>query len=501
MRPVAELAQNFDHECGESEVAVPNPEAGELFDVVVLGFERRSEAPADGLCRLFGLDEKSAQQLVANAPLTVRSALTRLQAEYFRRALHSIGARVELRGEGALLGPVLQPMAAGATPPANEVDDQVEALHLPAAETSDAPSAAELGFGLSSAGEAPLSAARLSLADGSEPYANADRHAADPRLSLASIPARPSKPVRLGDPNLKQAEALARHAAAGRSAQPKALGHVAPPRPTRPQPTAATVPRPAAPTRPAPNALDGEFWQSIPEALSFPFRGRGLLWLISIAIWAALANLLTALASVAVIAGVSVAFFANSSLIAISADLHRRCMWAVSNGDEALDEGPEFDPARILHVYVKSGAQLIVFALCSQLPLMIWIVQRLAHSGIASANDVLGSGAFWLLALAPACYWPLALTTASLYNRFEAVWYVHVGLRIFRRAPLECLSIVVIGAATCVVPLLVGWLIARSLGIPSTLAAAGIGLPIAASHAWLGALTGQLMRARPDAFE
>jgi hypothetical protein len=540
MRPVAEAARNFDHDTSESEVAVSNPDAGELFDVVVLGFERRSEPPALGLCRVFGLDERSAQQLVESAPLTVRSSLTRVQAEYFRRALHSIGARVELRGEGALLGPVLQPSAASPV----RADDLVEALHLPAAGAGPSgelgrgdalhlPAAGPGPFGELGRGDAlrsergrgraiqpltaaeisealpaferadasPLSAARLSLTDAIEPDAM-DRHfAAEPRLSLASLPA-PAKLVRNPEDNSKQAQELARHAAAGRSAQPKAAGSVALPRPVARQPSAAGPARAgrSAP-EPKPIARSAEFWQSIPESLAFPFRGRGLAWLITIAVWAALANLLTALASVAAIAGMSVAFFSNSSLIAISADLHRRCMWAVSNGEDGLEEAPDFDPARILHVYVKSGAQLVVFGLCAQLPLLIWFITRLRQGGIASADDVLGSGTFWLLALAPACYWPLALATASLYNRFEAVWYVPVGLRILRRAPLECLCIIAIGALSSVVPLLLGWLITRGLGIPTTLAAACIGLPIGVSHAWLGALTGQLMRARPDAFE
>jgi len=67
----------------------------------------------------------------------------------------------------------------------------------------------------------------------------------------------------------------------------------------------------------------------------------------------------------------------------------------------------------------------------------------------------------------PALYWPMAVATASLYNRFQGIWYVPVGLRALLRAPLEYACITVIGSATFLVPWLLCTLIGQAAGLPA----------------------------------
>ncbi len=79
-----------------------SPEAAESlesFDVVVLGFEPTTEPPQAGLQRMFGIDLAAASKLIESAPATVQRGVNRVRAEYFRRALVRIGARVEVRNE------------------------------------------------------------------------------------------------------------------------------------------------------------------------------------------------------------------------------------------------------------------------------------------------------------------------------------------------------------------------------------------------------------------
>ena len=95
----------------------------------------------------------------------------------------------------------------------------------------------------------------------------------------------------------------------------------------------------------------------------------------------------------------------------------------------------------------------------------------------------------------------MAVATASLYNRFQGVWYVPVGLRAILRAPLEYACIALIGYATFLLPWLVCSVLGRAAGLPDIFFLAIAGLPLAASHAIMGTLTGQLMRSRPQLFE
>ncbi|HEY2734528.1 MAG TPA: hypothetical protein VGI70_11120, partial [Polyangiales bacterium] len=70
-------------------------ESNDSFDVVVIGFEPRDEPPAVALQRVFGVERATAEALVCDLPAVVRRAVNSVRAEYFRKALLSIGAQVE----------------------------------------------------------------------------------------------------------------------------------------------------------------------------------------------------------------------------------------------------------------------------------------------------------------------------------------------------------------------------------------------------------------------
>ena len=67
------------------------------FDVVILGFDRRDEAPEARLQQAFGIDGDTAERILMELPATVQRGVSRVRAEYFRRALARIGAAVEVR--------------------------------------------------------------------------------------------------------------------------------------------------------------------------------------------------------------------------------------------------------------------------------------------------------------------------------------------------------------------------------------------------------------------
>jgi hypothetical protein len=244
---------------------------------------------------------------------------------------------------------------------------------------------------------------------------------------------------------------------------------------------------------------EGEFWESFADTLAFPFRGSGVAWLVSIGIWAIGASVLSVLAWVAPIAGWTVMLFANSSVLAICADYHRRCMWAVADHDGMLVQGPEFDPTHIMREYVRAGANVAAFAALSQLPLALWLAIMIGQDG-QRLLDLTFSAHFWLLAALPSLYWPAALASASLYNRGAGVWFLPVGIRAIVRAPLMYFAIFGAGALTFLVPWFVFAAVAREAGIPGSLMLAIAGFPMAASHGVMGALTGLLMRSKSDLF-
>jgi hypothetical protein len=245
---------------------------------------------------------------------------------------------------------------------------------------------------------------------------------------------------------------------------------------------------------------DGSFWEGFADALMYPWQGRGVAWLIGIALWCVCVHLLTAISQVVPFVSWTLTSLANGSVLAFAADYHRRCMWGVANAEQPLEEGPDFDPVRLWHGYMRSGANLAVFLIVSQIPLMSWVISSIFSEGVGGLA-VLFSLRFWLLACLPALYWPMAVATASLYNRYSGVWFLPVGLRAIARAPLEYLAIFAVGAFVFLCPWLVIALIARAAGLPGAFVMAIGGLPLAASHGVMGALTGHLMQAKSNLFE
>jgi hypothetical protein len=262
----------------------------------------------------------------------------------------------------------------------------------------------------------------------------------------------------------------------------------------------AGLPQATPARRPAHDVDLRSFWETIPDAIAFPFRGHGVYWIVSITVLAALVGLASAVVRMVPVLGPAAAFAMNTALLALCADYHRQCMWAVVTGEAALSHAPDFDPVRIVTTYIRSGASLSLFLLLSQLPLVFWLV-HLAWGGEANALDILSSPFTWLLAVGPGFYWPMALTMASLHSDFIAVWYVHLGLRSLARAPLPYLSIVLLGGLA----FLLGWAPFLIVGLTSGLSGGffvgSAGLPMAIGHGVLGALSGHLMRARPEVFE
>jgi hypothetical protein len=524
------------------------------FDVVVSGFDRRTEPTVQGLQRVFGLDQLTAEALVRELPVVVQRGVNRVRAEHYQRALLSIGARVTLKDRERL---------ATSTDAANSVPLMAAETALPATRAE-----AERAADRDSSAPAVVATNAFQAASATTLLSSAQQPANDleplwlpamrPELAATLISIRPPQPkknavqARAGWGELQRPHAaaalLGQHArersggARVLSAAPESelldplqlaslppnqrargqlaisaqlSAHVVPlvftPAQGAARPVWTRSPNPigqlagaARVSTPPSAAVDTDceptFWQALPETLLFSCTGSGPSWLISIAIWAAAASLLAAGASVLPMVGTSVTIFSNTAVLALCADYHRLCMWAVINAEPTLDEGPDFDPVRILQGYVRSGVQLSLFAVLCQLPLVLWLVPRFLNAGSDGFTAVLHSPMFWFLAAAPAFYWPMAVTTASLYNRYAGVWYVPVGMRAIARAPLEYLAICAIGGLACLLPLCAFLLLGKLIGLPSVLLAACSGFPLALSHGVMGALTGQLMRNRPDLF-
>ena len=87
------------------------------FDVVILGFDARAEAPRARLQQAFGVDGETAERILVQLPATVQRSVPRVRAEYFRRALVRIGAAVEVRDLSGELMPMMP--SPSLPPPAN----------------------------------------------------------------------------------------------------------------------------------------------------------------------------------------------------------------------------------------------------------------------------------------------------------------------------------------------------------------------------------------------
>jgi hypothetical protein len=598
-------------------VAPPDPsELTESYDVVILGFEPRAEPAALGLQRMFGVDRAAADALLLELPKTVRRGVNRPRAEYFRRALVSIGAHVEIRnalGEALASARPPSPKAptslprAAPSPPAQTSRPPLSAVRAPNPPTSHGPPArapidrtlvhgtapptAAHGVGMHTgtpartelapllllAAESPAARAgtasagfaassglgldmdearwdRLELAaeepgvaeSFTPPSAKSDRVAhgftptsarpsaarsldedlpllerwqlpqpgelgASNQLSpvaqraIASVPAPVSARPRSGAPSETRHEAESGAAAIDardhsspdkRSGRALAAVRGARGASAERNSSRASVARHESPAAQHPRS----FWECVPEAVQFPWLGRGRSWLLSIGAWALVTNLVAACLRSPVLSG-SLALFANAGLLALCADYHRRCMWSAVAEADALNQSPQLSSARGFDFYLRSGAHIAGFALVSQLPIVVWLMRRTLDSGAAGAREVLGSPAFWLLAALPGMYWPMAIATASHANRFAGVWHVWIGLRAIVRAPLEYAATVGLGALSFALPWLACVIVAQVAGLPGPYFAALAGVPLGMSHAVMGTLTGQLLRTRPEVFE
>jgi hypothetical protein len=504
--------------------------------VAILGFDAQAD-PLAGLQRVFNVDEATARAVLANLPTIACRQVNRTRAEHFARALRSIGARVEFFDRnGAPVDAAGRVVKVPEAAPANDVvperhsSARAATLFLGSAATLEAMPAPVIAAPRpSQAAETQQQHApwEIELAPESEAIpleTQARPEASSPwgELQRKPLKARPaSQPLaawsesdqlrtrpqelEIGGPALSIEPPRPSHPPHVPSVAPlpPVFAHMPAPAPVSLQPSAAPVR--VAPAMPAQRQLptpvhDGSFWEGFADALMYPWQGRGVAWLISIALWSVCVHLLTAMSQVVPFVSWGLLFMANSSLLAFAADYHRRCMWGVANAEQPLEEGPDFDPTRIWHGYMRSGANLSVFLIVSQIPLVSWVISAVSSDGIGGLA-VLLSKRFWLLACLPALYWPMAVATASLYNRFSGVWYLPVGLRAIARAPLEYLVIFATGAFVFLCPWLVCALIARAAGLPSAFVLAISGLPLAASHGVMGALTGQLMQAKSDLFE
>jgi hypothetical protein len=594
-------------------IAVPRESsdtaADQVFDVVVFGFDPKAESPVAGLMRVFGVDATSAHGLVAALPAVVCRGVNNVRAEFYCRALRSIGGVVEVRdqdGKQVTLGerPRRTSLPAGslrpgasALPPGPHLRPSLSPPAISTRPSASPPSAAAqhavrggtLQFGSAAtltATPAPTLPARDSavLNDNAQQFENTLKASAPmlepkplpvPQPAASARPAsgwgelmrEPQKPRPASAPLQFQAQNTAeqipdavqygalslppaehpvalksfpaarvvmpapvstkpavstkavpekqeRKAVAGAQV-PQHVVHSAAPqlaaraRPAQAQPSAAEpsaqppqrMSRDARPMPPSTVARASSYWDDVPAALLVPFRGSGYAWIASIAVWAFVANLLSVLANFVPLVGTSFVVLFNTAVLALCADYHRQCLWAVANEEDSIEEGPSFDPTRILHGYMRAGVHVTLFLVASQLPLVAWLVHEVMEAGELNPGEILRSRLFWVLAFVPAFYWPMAVATASLYNRFQAVWYVPAGLRAVMRAPLEYASIVLIG----MVVLGVSWLfcggIGRLLGLPAILSATMGGIPLAITHGVMGALTGQLVRAYPKLFE
>jgi hypothetical protein len=131
---------------------------------------------------------------------------------------------------------------------------------------------------------------------------------------------------------------------------------------------------------------------------------------------------------------------------------------------------------------------------------VIWAINAYVGDSQFVLAGLVHSLSAWTLACVPALYWPMAVATASLLKRYQDVWHVDAGLRAICQAPLEYTSIVAAGIATFATSWLVFRGLGQLLGLPSMFWTALLGVPLGIAHAVMGALTGQLLRSKPELF-
>jgi hypothetical protein len=362
-------------------------------------------------------------------------------------------------------------------------------------------------------GSAPAGAAKPAVADPNMPKRTGGTLLDLPGASAAVLDltgaARPTASIDapLDLPSMAPAKgraplAVARPAAPLRAAAVGPVGSVASDAPVagprgRPKPGAKAAKAKRSSTEPE-EREPIVFWEALQPALSLPLTGTGTLWIGVIALCAVLGALLTAGSMVLVPLGVVVAFCSLTLLLALSCDYFRACFWLADVDATALERGPSLEPARLLHTYLKSGAQLTVFALVTGLPLIFVTIAGIAEG--ATPLDVFASPSTWFLGFLSALVWPGAVAMSALHNRFEAIWQLPRALGLIAKAPLEYLAVVLIGGLTFGAGVWILLALASAAGISGALLGATLGLPMALGHGIQGALMGNLMRAHPELF-
>lgn len=270
-----------------------------------------------------------------------------------------------------------------------------------------------------------------------------------------------------------------------------------PPRPEGAAHPARAVSTSAPPAAPRPRA-PASFWEALPRALALPFSGTGGVWIGVIMLGALGAAALIALSAGLIALAALVALAAYTVVLALACDYFRACFRLAEGGAPALERAPSLAPARVLRTYLKSGAQLTVFALVTGLPLLFVAIARIGDG--ATPLDVLGRPSTWALGLLPALLWPGALAMTALQDRFEAIWQLPRVLVLTLRAPAEYLAAALLGALVFGAALWLALALASALGVTGVLLGAALGPPLALGHGVQGAVMGQLMRARPELF-
>jgi hypothetical protein len=197
--------------------------------------------------------------------------------------------------------------------------------------------------------------------------------------------------------------------------------------------------------------------------------------------------------------GLIVMFVAYTSLIAFACDYYRVCMWQPVVGEDTIDVAPSFEAPLLLNRYIRSGMHLSLFAFATQVPVIAWLSMSLLDG--APVLELLANPVTWLLFAFPYLYWPMGVAIASLANDSSAVWNVLAGLRAILRAPLEYLTIVLVGLLVLTVSWTVLALFGSLMGVAGAVLSGTVGLPLALSHGIQGALMGHLARARGEVFE
>ena len=241
------------------------------------------------------------------------------------------------------------------------------------------------------------------------------------------------------------------------------------------------------------------FWQSIGAAFALPFSGSGPYWIFAIGAWSVAVGVLGFLSSFLFVIGLIVMFLAHTSLIAFACDFYRVCLWQPVVGEDAIDIPPSFDAQLLLERYLRSGMHLSLFAIASQIPVIAWLTMSLLDGEPLFA--VLGNPLTWMLFVFPYVYWPMGVGIAALANDSSSIWNVIAGLRAIIRAPLEYMTIVIIGLGVLVVSWALLALCGSLLGAAGAVLSGTVGLPLALSHGLQGALMGHLARTRSEIFE